>query len=243
VGLKNFVRAFTLDDIFLKSFANNIVYILGTFLTEVAFGLGVAILLARPYKVFGILRTFFFSPFMISMVAVGLLWGFVFDNDFALLNGILSLVGLSVLARPWLADSSTALAAVTVASGWKYASFYMVIFYAALQQIPRDVYEAASIDGASEWRQITHITIPLLFPMLRVALLLCISGGFAGAFDIFYTMTQGGPFHATEIPSTWIVRHAFDRHNMGYGAALTLILTLVTMAISFVYLRAVREKK
>lgn len=242
VGLANFFRAFFLDSIFLKSFFNNVLYILGTFVTEVGVGLGVAILLVKPYRGFGVFRTLFFSSFMISMVAVGLLWAFIYDYDFGLLNGFLSLIGLSRFIRPWLADTSTALAAVTVASGWKYASFYMIVFYAALQQIPGELYEAANLDGASEWKQIRHITLPLLFPTLRVVLLLCISGGFAGAFDIFYTMTQGGPFHATEVPSTWIIKQAFDRHNMGYGAALTVVLTLVTVGISFVYLTVTKEK-
>ena len=241
-GLANFSRAFLVDKIFLRSFLNNALYIVGTFLVEVALGLGMAILLAKPYRGFGVFRTFFFAPYVISMVATGLLWGFIYDYNFGLANSFLSLIGLSRFARPWLADTSTALAAVTIASGWKYAGLYMIIFYAALQQIPTELYEAANLDGASGWKQARYITLPLLFPTLRVALLLCIAGGF-GAFALFFAMTNGEPFHSTEIPSTWIIKHAFDRKNMGYGAALTLILTVVSAGISLLYLTLTGPKE
>jgi len=242
IGLANFSRAVFVDEIFQKSFLNNVLYIIGTFVTEVAFGLGVAILLAKPFKGFGVFRTFFFAPYVISMVAAGLLWAFIYDYNFGLVNDFLSLIGLSRLARPWLGDTSTALAAVTIASGWKYAGLYMIIFYAALQQIPKQLYEAANLDGASEWKQTWYITLPLLFPALRVALLLCIAGGFA-AFALFFAMTNGQPFHSTEIPSTWIIKHAFDRKNMGYGAALTLILIFVSAGISLLYLILTARKE
>ena len=121
-------------------------------------------------------------------------------------------------------------------SGWKYAGFYMVIFFAALRRIPRNLYEAARLDGAGAVTQFFYITVPLLRQNVLVAVLLAITGGFAG-FDLFFTMTNGGPFGATEVPATWIMKTAFDKNQMSYGIALTVVLAVVVMAISLVYLR------
>ena len=123
-----------------------------------------------------------------------------------------------------------------VVSGWKYSGFYMVIFFAALKRIPNNLYEAATLDGAGPFRRFFSITLPLLRQNVMVAVLLAITGGFAG-FDLFFTMTNGGPFGATEVPATWIMKTAFDKNQLSYGIALTVVLAVVVMAISLVYLR------
>jgi ABC-type sugar transport system permease subunit len=235
VGLRNYVRALN-DGIYLRSYLNVTLYILGTLLVEVAFGLVMAALLNSERRGFALLRVLFFSPMVLSMVAAGLLWAFVYDLRFGLLNGALAAVGLDALTRPWLSDPRTALAAVTVVSGWKYAGFYMIIYLAALRRIPVTLYEAARLDGAGPITQFVRITLPLLRETTVVTVLLCVTGGFA-AFDLFFAMTNGGPFNATEIPTTWIVKQAFDRGRFGYGIALTVIMALVVGVLSIAYLR------
>lgn len=234
-GVRNFVRAFA-DTTYLRSYVNVSLYILGTIFVEVGFGLIMAVVLNSDRPGFSLLRVLFFSPVVLSMVAAGLLWTFVYDLRFGLLNAFLANVGLSDLMNAWLANPRTALAAVTVVSGWKYAGFYMIIYLAALRRIPSTVYEAATLDGAGPFQRFTRITLPLLRETTVVTLLLCITGGF-GAFDLFFTMTNGQPFGATEIPTTWIVKQAFDLNNMGYGIALTVIMAAVIGLISIVYLR------
>lgn len=240
-GITNYIRAFK-DEIFRLSFINNILYIMGTFVVEVGFGLLAALILNRKHPLFGLFRVMFFTPVVLSMVAAGLLWNFIYDPNFGVLNAILKSIGLSSLTRAWLGDPSLALIAVTVVSGWKYAGFYMMIFYAALQRIPQELYEAARLDGASWWTRITKVTLPLLRETVVLSFLICVTGGFS-AFAVFYTMTKGQPYHRTEIMTTWIIKQAFDRNNMGYGAALTVFLVVLVLAFSIVYLKRTGKKK
>jgi raffinose/stachyose/melibiose transport system permease protein len=234
-GLANFERAFA-DAVHLESYVHVVLYILGTLVFEVTFGLVVAVLLNSDRRGFALLRGFFFSPVVLSMSAAGVLWAFVLDYRTGLLNSVLKAVGAGDWAQPWLSQSSTALLAITVVSGWKYAGFYMVIFFAALRRIPRNLYEAATLDGAGAVRQFFSITLPLLRQNVLVAVLLAVTGGFAG-FDLFFTMTNGNPFGATEVPATWIMKQAFDKNQLSYGIALTVVLAAVVMVISLIYLR------
>lgn len=235
VGLANFQRAFG-DITYLLSYVHVTLYILGTLVLEVAFGLVVAVLLNSDRRGFALMRGMFFSPVVLSMTAAGVLWAFVLDYRSGLLNSTLKAVGLGDWAQPWLSQGSTALIAIMFVSGWKYAGFYMVIFFAALRRIPRNLYEAARLDGAGPVTQFFYITVPLLKQNVLVAVLLAVTGGFAG-FDLFFTMTNGGPFSATEVPATWIMKQAFDQNQLSYGIALTVILTVVVIAVSLVYLR------
>jgi raffinose/stachyose/melibiose transport system permease protein len=234
-GLANFQRAFA-DTTHVMSYVHVVLYILGTLLFEVTFGLVVAVLLNSDRKPFSLLRGFFFSPVVLSMSAAGVLWAFVLDYRSGLLNSVLRALGAGDLAQPWLSQPTTALIAIMIVSGWKYSGFYMVIFFAALRRIPRNIYEAATIDGAGPFTQFFRITLPLLRQNVLVAVLLAVTGGFAG-FDLFFTMTNGGPFGATEVPATWIMKQAFDQNQLSYGIALTVVLAVVVMLISLVYLR------
>jgi ABC-type sugar transport system permease subunit len=121
-------------------------------------------------------------------------------------------------------------------SGWRFAGFYMIIFFAALRRIPRGIHEAATLDGASPLRQFFTITLPLLRQQTLTCVLLAITGGFAG-FDLFFTMTNGGPFNATEVPATWIIRQGFDNNQLGYATAMTVILAVVVLVVAMLYLR------
>jgi raffinose/stachyose/melibiose transport system permease protein len=235
IGFANFQRAFG-DITHLMSYLHVTLYILGTLVLEVSFGLVVAVLLNSDRRGFALMRGMFFSPVVLSMTAAGVLWAFVLDYRSGLLNSTLKAIGLGDWAQPWLSQGSTALIAIMFVSGWKYAGFYMVIFFAALRRIPRNLYEAARLDGAGAVTQFFYITVPLLRQNVLVAVLLAITGGFAG-FDLFFTMTNGGPFSATEVPATWIMKQAFDQNQLSYGIALTVILTVVVIAISLVYLR------
>jgi len=235
VGLDNFIRAFN-DDIYLIAYRNTLGYIGLTLVLEVFVGLVLAGIVSMAGRRTGFYRVAFFVPVMLPMLVVAVLWSFVYSDDIGLINSFLRGVGLDDLAKVWLGDTTTALLAVSVVSGWIYAGFYMAIFYAALQRIPANVLEAATLDGASQARIFFSIKVPMIRPIIEVAVLLCVTGAFQ-SFDLFYVMTNGGPEHATEIVTTYLVEVVFRFHNLGYGAALATIMTVVVLIIGFALTR------
>ncbi len=239
VGLDNFARAFR-DDIYLMAYRNTFAYIAMTLVLEVAVGLVLAGLVTMAQRRTGSYRIAFFIPVTLPMLVIAVLWSFVYSDDIGLINGFLRSVGLDHLAKVWLGDPATALIAVSVVSGWIYAGFYMAIFYAALQRIPRHILEAAVLDGASPMRIFFQIKVPMIRPIIEIAALLCITGAFQ-SFDLFYVMTNGGPDHATEIITTYLVEVVFRFHDVGYGAALATVMTVVLIALGFIFMR-VRSK-
>lgn len=235
VGLRNYSDVFVHDDIFMQALLNNFIYLLATLVVEVLFGLVMALILNQKYPGFRVFRILFFTPMMLSLVVVALIWKFVYHPSYGILNQLLKGIGLDVLTLPWLADPRTALGAVCIVSGWIYAGFYMVLFYAGLQRIPVSLLEGARIDGATEYQCMRHISLPLLREVMVVCVLLCATGAFK-AFDLFYVMTpDGGPNHASEMVATWLVREAFDNDHLGYGSALAVIVTLLVFLLTFMY--------
>ncbi|MCR6711441.1 MAG: sugar ABC transporter permease [Demequina sp.] len=235
VGLDNFARAFR-DEIYLKAYGNTFIYIGFTLIFEVFAGLVLAGLVTAAGRKTAFYRVAFFVPVVLPMLVIAVLWSFVYSDDIGLINGTLRGLGLDSLTRVWLGDPSTALIAVSLVSGWIYAGFYMAIFYAALMRIPKNVLEAATIDGASQWQVFFRVKVPMIRPMIEVAILLCVTGAFQ-SFDLFYVMTNGGPDHATEIITTYLVEVVFRFHDLGYGAALSTIMTVVVVTIGLVLVR------
>lgn len=235
VGLSNFTRAFG-DTTYLWAYAHVTAYIAGTLVFEVTAGLLMAVLLDSERRGYALMRGLTFSPMVLSMSAAGVLFAFVLDYRSGLLNQVLRAVGLGDLAQPWLSQPSTALIAIMLVSGWKFSGFYMVIFFAALRRIPRNLYDAARLDGAGPVARFRFITLPLLKANVLTAVLLAVTGGFAG-FDLFFTLTNGQPFGATEVPATWIIKKAFDQNELGYATALTVIYAAVTIAVSLAFMR------
>lgn len=232
VGVDNYVRAFG-DTVFQQSFVNVVIYILVTLVVEVLVGLvlaGIAISVKRGSLWF---RVAIFTPVMLPMVVVAVLWSFIYNPDFGLVNGALRALGLEDWTRVWLGDEQTALLAICLVSGWVYAGFYMTIFYAALRQVPTEVVEAARLDGARENTIFWRVRVPIIRNSIEVAILLCVTGGFQ-SFDLFYVLTNGGPYHSTEIPTTYLVQSVFHTGQVGYGSAMAVVLTAVVVTIGLI---------
>ena len=239
VGLDNYLRAAS-DAVFRGSFLHVLIYIAATLVLEVTVGLLLAGLVsARRGGLW--FRVAIFTPVMLPMVVVAVLWSFVYNADFGLINGALDAVRLEGLKRVWLGDTSTALLAVSVVSGWVFAGFYMMIFYAAFRQIPSEVLEAGRLDGAGEWALFRRVKVPMIRNALAVAVLLCVTGGFQG-FDLFFVLTNGGPYGATEIPTTYLVKVVFRNGDVGYGSSMAVVLTAIVLGIGLVYLRLQRRR-
>lgn len=241
VGLGNF-RELAADTLFRRSFLHVVLYIAATLILEVAVGLAMAALATSGRGTRLWFRTAVFTPVMLPMVVTAVLWGFIYNPDYGLANASLTAVGLDSWARPWLGDPDTALWAICLVSGWAYAGFYMTIFAASLASLPSEVLEAARLDGASEWRLFRHVRLPMIRNSVEVAVLLCITGGFQG-FDLFYVLTNGGPYHATEIPTTYMVEEVFTNSNVGYGAAMSVILTVLVVAMGLTFGRLRRRRE
>ena len=233
IGFDNFTRAFQ-DTVYRTTYVNTFIYIAATLVLEVAVGFALAGLVSVKGRRTGWYRVAFFIPVMLPMVVIAVLWSFIYSNDGGLLNSFLTAIGREDLRHVWLGDPKTALMSVSVVSGWIYAGFYMAIFYAALMRIPSSILEAARLDGASEWGLFFKVKVPLVRGMTEVAALLCITGAFQ-SFDLFYVMTNGGPDHSTEIVTTYLVSIVFRDHEIGYGAALSLIMTFVVVSIGLIY--------
>jgi|SRR5690625_3792531 len=240
VGFDNYIKAIT-DPLFRGSFVNIIGYIAATLILEVLVGLLLAGLVHTIRRSLWF-RVAIFTPVLLPMVVVAILWSFVYNADFGLLNAALEALNLQGLERIWLGDTDTALLAISVTSGWVYAGFFMTIFYAAFGQIDPDVIEAARLDGAGEWRIFSRIKVPIIKNSITVGILLCVTGGFQG-FDLFYVMTNGGPYGATEIPTTYLVKSVFTFGNVGYGSAMSVVLTAVIVTVGLVFLRLGRGRK
>jgi len=242
VGMKHFARIWE-DRIFWTALRNNLIYIGVTLFTEVAAGLVLAVLVNRVKKIkisVGY-RVIIFSPTVISMAAVGILFAVVLHTQVGLLNSLLKMVGLSSWTRSWLGHSNTALLSIIGISCWRFIGFCTILYYAALQRIPESFYEAASIDGATSGQQFLHITIPLLSSVTTVIAGLALIGGFT-QFVLPYVITFGGPSHSTEFLATWSIKKAFAMQAMSYGTAISVVLTGIILATTIVYLKW-REKE
>ena len=212
IGLSYYQYALT-DPKFLLSLKNNLIYFLWTLLFEVGAGLALALGLENitPFNRF--LRLAFFSPAVLSMVVVGLVFGFLFKEGVGLFPGLLI--------------PSRALLVVSLVSGWAYAGFFMVIFLAALAAIPEDILEAAALDGANRWQTAWRIKLPLLRSTGAVALFICFTGAFK-AFDLFWVLVPNQDYGS--ILSTLLVKEVFQYDHKGYGAALAVLMTLLVLA-------------
>ena len=242
LGLANYERLFS-DRIFLGALRNNIIFVVAVVVLKNVLGLAVALLLERA--IFG--RAFFraaaFIPVTMSFVAVGLLWSWIYNPVFGLLNAALDLVGLSALKMSWLGDENIALYSVIAVDVWKWLGFHAVIYLAGLRTIPADLYESAKMDGAGSLRSFWHVTLPLLVPVVFINTLLAFSGAFVRNFDIVYVMTKGGPNHATEVVLTHMVTRAFTNGQLGYASAMGYVLFLIVGLLSVGLLALLRSRR
>ena len=237
VGTNNFERLFA-DEDFWRALKNTLTYIVSYIPFVMAGSLAIAIVLNQKLKGRMFFRASFFIPVVSAWVAIALLWKWIFNPRFGLLNFALGLVGIEGPA--WLFDPQWAMSAVVITSVWKDLGFLMVMFLAGLQGIPNVYYEAASIDGANRWQTFWRITLPLLSPTAFFALIISLINSFQ-VFDQVWIMTEGGPAGATSVLVELIVKNAFSYSRMGYASALSWVLFLLVFAVTVVQMRLQRR--
>lgn len=231
VGFDNYQRMFN-DDLFLKSLRVTLVYVVALVPGLYLSGLGLALLMKQPLPFIGILRAMFFLPYVISLVVIGLLWEYMLVDRLGIINKLLSRLGLP--GQSWLGDPDLALGTLLFVTVWFLMGYYMIIFLAGLQEIPREYYDAARLDGASGWRAFRDITIPLLKPTSFFVLLISTVSAIAGAqgFDLVYIMTNGGPANSTSLAIFYIYEQAFQFGQYGYAAAMASFLVVVLLVLT-----------
>ena len=226
--------------VFWQALRNTIIFSLVAGPLTVAASLGAALLLnAKLARLKPLFRTIYFAPVVTTLVAVAIVWRYMFHPRFGLLNRALNLVGIDSI--DWLGNPRFALAAIIILAVWKNFGYNMIIFVAGLQSVPEELYEAAKIDGAGAWRQFRHITIPMLAPtFVFVGVITAI--GYLQLFAEPYVMTpEGGPLNSTLSVVMLMYREGFRWWSMGYAAAIAFVLFLVIVAVSLVQLRSRRR--
>ncbi|MEK9138763.1 MAG: sugar ABC transporter permease [Bacteroidota bacterium] len=227
IGLKNFVRLVH-DALFLRSLGNTLTFLLIHIPLQIVFALLLAVLLNSRIKLRGFFRALYFLPVVVSGVAVTILWQQLYSYDYGVLNAMLNAVGLPSI--PWLVNSSWAMPSIAIMATWKNIGIYIVLFLAGLQNIPGELYEAASLDGATKARQFLHITLPMLNPTIIVIVVLSTIGGFS-LFIEPYVLTGGGPMQSTLSGMLYIYNQAFYFGHMGYAATLGFVFALVILVV------------
>lgn len=231
IGPDNYVRMLT-DPLFGKSLLVTVVYVAGMVPGVFVASLVLALLLRRRMPWVGVLRAAFFLPHVVSLVVIGLVWQFLLVDKTGVVNQLLAGIGIEGVS--WLGDGRYALLTVLLVSIWFYMGYYMIIFISGLNDIPREYYDAAKVDGAGPFTTFRAITWPLLRPtsffVVVVSTVAAISG--AQAFDLIYVMTGGGPANGTSLGMFYIYQQAFQFNNYGYAAALASVLVLVLVALT-----------
>ncbi len=239
IGLGNY-RTLISDTMFWNSLIFTIKYtvVITPIIVVVAFGL--ALLVRQHIPGVAIFRTAYFLPVVIGLSTASIMWIYMFNDQSGVFDGILQGLGLIKAPIEWLADPNAALLSVIFMVVWKAVGSTMLFFVIGLQAIPDDLYEAAKIDGAGRWALTRYITLPLLRRIFALALVLSVIGSFL-AFDQFYIITQGGPQNSTISIVYWIYTTSFTYFKLGYGAALSLVLLVILVAISVVQLYLLRD--
>jgi len=241
-GLANYARLFR-DDVFWLALQHTLVFVGISVALEVTLGLAVALVIEDDRVALArVTRVLLLVPWGVPPVVNGLLWSFIFNAQYGYLNR--TLLALGVLREPvnWLGDPTLAMGAVIVAYVWRTTPFNILLYHAGLRGIPRDYYEAASVDGASGWRSFWHITLPLLRPVIAVSLILRTAFGFM-VFDEIFAITQGGPGNATWVAAWYTYRTAFQPpFNVGLGAASAWVLALILALTGLAYARLVGRR-
>lgn len=235
VGLDNYVAVLNSAK-FQHSLWITIVYAVGFLTLSTLLGLGFALLLNERFRLRWLGRTLLIIPWAAPWLMVGIMWKWFIDANVGGLNGILLQLGLIDDYVPWLANTDMALFFTIVAAAWRQASLAGLLFLAALQTIPHELPEAATVDGASTWQRFRYITLPWLFPVLLVVLVTNTITGFL-MFDVLFIMTNGGPGQATEVLSLLLYRLFFNFSNWGAGSALAVFIGVVVFAIGLIFVR------
>jgi raffinose/stachyose/melibiose transport system permease protein len=239
VGLQNYVTAVT-NKVFTTSVGNNLLILVLSLLVQIPFSLAIAVLLNRRFPGRAVLRLLFFLPYVLSEAVTGIVFTLMLQPD-SVVDSTLAAIGLGGLTQDWLGDSTLVMITLFVLISWKYFGFHMIIMLAGLQGIPRELEEAALIDGADRRQSFRYVTLPLLGPTIRVSVFLSMIGALQ-LFEMVWVMTAGGPVNASSTMAIAMFKAGFRSNQFGYGSALAVILFLFALVVALLYQRFVLRR-
>ncbi|HEX6445867.1 MAG TPA: sugar ABC transporter permease [Streptosporangiales bacterium] len=240
VGFKNYA-SMSSDPVFKQALVNNVIWLVGFGGLSVVGGLALALALNRPRRLVGLYRSAIYLPMVFSLAVTGLFWRVLYQPD-GVIDAAIGGIGRGGFAKQWLADPDTALWAVLVAAVWRQVGYLMVLYLAGLKGCDPTLDDAAAIDGATAWQRFRYVTMPQLRGVNTVVFAVTVIDSLR-TFDIVWTMTGGGPYHATELLSTYMFEQGFTFLNLGYGSALAVVIFLLALGFIITYLvRAARRE-
>ncbi len=240
IGLDNYRRLWSEDDLFWTSLWNSTYYVILTVPASVVAGLALAMAMNQAVRGIAFFRAAMYIPVLTSAVAVAFIWQWIFNTELGLLNAILDVVHIPPVG--WLTDGSWAMISLAIIAVWKSAGYFAIILFAALQGVPKVLHEAAALDGASSWRRFLNITIPMIGPALLFVTVIAVIGSFQ-VFDQVYLITNnGGPGTSTYVYNLHLYNEAFQFFRMGYASALAWVLFAILFVITYLQLRVGRRR-
>jgi len=238
IGFYNYSRAFR-DATWWNAVLNTVVMGFGTVLLQIPLALFLAVILNSKIRGRDMFRASLFLPNVTSQAVMGMIFFFIFQTDTGILNELLKLTGLITHPVPWMETDFLAKLTVVLFATWFHTGLKMVLFLAAMQKIPSDIYESSSIDGAAGFKTFWHITLPMLGGMFRIIVMLSIIDAMK-LFDSIKTLTDGGPAHGTDVMATYIYRYYFSPDyisQQGYASAVSMIATVIIAIVAFIYMK------
>ena len=238
VGLSNFIEILTTDEMFWKVLSNTFYYILLVIPAGFVLAMALALALNKGLKGTIAFRSIFFLPIVISFIAAAMIWVWLFDKDFGVVNYFLWLLGIRGVG--WLSDPKMAMISMAVIALWHDTGYNMTIMLAGLQTVPKQLYEAAEIDGANAWQKLWNVTLPMLSPTLFFMLVMAIIGSFQ-VFDLIFVLTGGGPLNSTRTIVAYIYSNGFSYFKMGYASALAWIMFLILFVCTWIQFKLQKD--
>ncbi len=242
LGFANYKELFTSDEIgFLKALGNSLLLAALSVFLQLPLALGLALTLGKKIKGERLFLSVYFMPVLISTVVIGQLWLKIYNPDYGILNVFLKAVGLEKWTRIWLGTEQTALWAVFVPTLWQYVGYHMLLLYAGVKSVPPELREAAMLDGANDRQVNRYIVLPYIKPIIRISVIFAVTGSLK-SFDLIYVLTNGGPLHATEVPSTLMINMLFLRNRYGMGSTIAVMLIILCFGFALLISAIFREE-
>lgn len=240
-GLKNYKKLFS-DPVFYTSLKNNLIWVVSFITIPVVIGLMLAMILNQSVAGSRFFKACFYSPMVLSLVVCGLVWSWMYNPAQGLINTFLRSVGLDSLAKGWLSDPDLVLGSVITVAIWRQVGYVMILFLAGLQSVDPFLVEASKIDGCSAWKTFIHVILPQLQPVTIVVVVISIIDSLR-AFDLVSVMTKGGPFNQSSVLANFMYIVSFNNYKMGYGAAVAVILFLISFLFIMLYLSQLSKEE
>ena len=241
VGFANYTNLITNDLVFHTAIANTLKFVVTVVIVQCTISLVFALLLLKNTRVNVFMRTLYFFPTILASVSVAFIWSFIYDPNIGVLNVLLGDLGLHSLQQQWLGNRAIAIYCIAVVEIWAHAGQLLIIFLAGLQQIPAELYEAATIEGATCWQTFSKVTWPLLKPATMIVVAYTTIQSFR-MFDLIFAMTNGGPGNATEVLATYIYHQAFLYNHVGYASAVSMIFMVIIAFITMAQFGLLRNR-